>query len=56
MFCVGVQHGLRFCLHHLNYVKIAAFSVLFSIGETGKGRIGGDDSHVALGQKYPGEK
>jgi hypothetical protein len=22
MFCVGVQHRLRFCLHHLNCVKM----------------------------------
>jgi hypothetical protein len=31
-------------------------SILSSIGEIKKSRVGGDDSHVVFGQKLPGEK
>jgi hypothetical protein len=32
------------------------FSVLSSIGETERSRVGGDNSHVGFGQKFSGEK
>jgi hypothetical protein len=38
--CTNIQHCLRFCLDHLNRVKMAAF-VLSSIEETEKSRVGG---------------
>jgi hypothetical protein len=51
VFCEGVQHRLRFCLNHLNYLKMAAFQFLSSIKETEKSRVGGVDSHVVFLQK-----
>jgi hypothetical protein len=36
--------------------KNCNLSVLFSIGETEKSRVGGDDSLDVFGQKFPGEK
>jgi hypothetical protein len=34
VFCESIQHCLRFCLDHLNSVKMAAFQFQSSIGET----------------------
>jgi hypothetical protein len=50
VFCEGVQH--RFCLHHLNYVKMADFH---SGKQTKVGWLG-DGSHVVFGQNFPDEK
>jgi hypothetical protein len=40
VFCEGVQHRLRFCLEHLNCVKMAAFQFYFQSGKQ-KSRVGG---------------
>jgi hypothetical protein len=31
-------------------------SILFSVGETEKSKVGGNDSHAVLRQKFPDEK
>jgi hypothetical protein len=36
VFCEGVQHRLRFCLDHLNCVKMAAFGSIFNWGNRDK--------------------
>jgi hypothetical protein len=41
VFCECVQHNMRFCLDHLNCVKMAAFQILSSIEEAEKSRVGG---------------
>jgi hypothetical protein len=55
VFREGVQHRLRICLDHLNYVIMEAFQFYF---RTGKQRKVGweEDSHVIFGQKFPGKK
>jgi hypothetical protein len=55
MFPEAVQHRLGFCLDHVS-CQNGVLSVLSSIGETEKSRVGGDDSHVVFGHKFPGEK
>jgi hypothetical protein len=35
---------------------MVAFQFLSSVREIEKSRVGGDDSHVVFGQKFPGEK
>jgi hypothetical protein len=58
MFCEGVQHHLRFCLDHLSCVKMAAFQLEKQKSHRGPiqvRRVGGGDSYVVLGQKFPGE-
>jgi hypothetical protein len=39
-----------------NFVKKSGLSVLSSIREIEKSRVGGDSSHVVFHQKFPGEK
>jgi hypothetical protein len=56
VFCESVQHRLRFCLHDLDYVLNGDLSAIYSIGETEKRRVMGDDRHVIFGRKFPGEK
>jgi hypothetical protein len=51
VFCEAVQHGLRFCLHHLNCVKMAAFQFYLQSGKQRKIGWVRDDSHVAFGKK-----
>jgi hypothetical protein len=46
VLCVGVQHRLRFCLDHLNCVKMAAFQFYIQSGTQRKVGWVGDDSHV----------
>jgi hypothetical protein len=40
VFCEGDQHCLRFCLHHLSCVKMAAFQLYLQSGKQ-KRRVGG---------------
>jgi hypothetical protein len=54
-FCEGVQHRLRFCLSHLNCVKMASFKFYLQSGKQINVGWVGDDGHVVLGQKLPGE-
>jgi hypothetical protein len=56
VFCEGVQHHLRFCLDHLNCVKMADFQFYLQSGKQKKVGWVGDDSHVVFGQKFSGEK
>jgi hypothetical protein len=56
VFCEGVQHCLRFCLHQLNYVKMVASQFYLQLGKQRKVGWMGDDSHVVFGQTAPGEK
>jgi hypothetical protein len=56
VFCEGVQHRLRFCLNHLNCVKMAVFQFYFQLGKQRKVESVGDGSYVAFSQKFPGEK
>jgi hypothetical protein len=37
-------------------VSKGGFSVLPSIGVTEESKLGGDDSHIVFGQKFPSEK
>jgi hypothetical protein len=55
VLCEGVQHHVRFCLDLLNFVKMTAFQFCLQSGKE-KSRVGGDDSRVVFGQKYPGEE
>jgi hypothetical protein len=36
VFCEGVQHSMRFCLDHLNSVKMTAFKFYLQLEETEK--------------------
>jgi hypothetical protein len=36
VFCEGVQHCMKFCLDHLNFVKIAAFQCYLQSGKQRK--------------------
>jgi hypothetical protein len=56
VFCEGFKHRLRFCLDHLNCVKMATFQVHLQSGKETKVGWVGIDSHVVFGQKFPGEK
>jgi hypothetical protein len=56
VFCEGVQECLWFCLDHLNCVKIAAFQFYLQSGKQWKVGWVGNNSHVAFGLKFPGEK
>jgi hypothetical protein len=56
VFCEGVQHRLRFCLDHLNCVKMAFFQFYFQSGKQRKVWLVGDGSHAVSSQKSPGEK
>jgi hypothetical protein len=56
MFCEAVQHRLRFCLHHLSCVKMAAFQFYLQSGKQWKLGWVRDGSHVDFGQRFPGEK
>jgi hypothetical protein len=56
MFCKSVQHRLRFCLYHLNCVKMVIFQFYLQSEKQIKVGWVGDDSHVAFGQKLPSEK
>jgi hypothetical protein len=48
MFCEGVQHRLRFCLDHLNCVKMGVFQFYLQSEKQKKVRWVGDDSYVVL--------
>jgi hypothetical protein len=56
VFSEGVQHRQRFCLDHLNCVKMAAFQLYLQSGKQLKVGWVGDDSHVVCRKKFPGEK
>jgi hypothetical protein len=52
----GAQHCLRFCLNHLNYIKMVAFQFYLRSGNQGTVEWGGGYIHVVFGQQFPGEK
>jgi hypothetical protein len=56
VFCEGVQHRLQFCLNHFSCIKMEAFQFYLQLGKQRKVGLVGDDSHVVLGQIFPGEK
>jgi hypothetical protein len=56
MFFKGVQHRLQVCLDHLNCVKMAAFQFLQLVKQRKVGWVGGGNSHVVFGKKFPGQK
>jgi hypothetical protein len=56
VFSKSVQHHLRIWLDHLNCVKMATFQFYLQFGKQRKVGWVGDDSHVAFGKKFPGEK
>jgi hypothetical protein len=47
VFCIGVQHLLRFCLDNLSCVKMAVIQFYRQSGKQ-KSRLNGDDSNAAL--------
>jgi hypothetical protein len=47
VFCEGLQHFPRFCLHHLNCAKMAVVQFIFIRGNK-KVRWVGGDSHLLL--------
>jgi hypothetical protein len=51
VICEGVQQRLRFCLDHLNYVKMAAFQFYLQSGKQRKVGWLGDSSHVVFDKK-----
>jgi hypothetical protein len=53
VLCEGVQHHLRFCPTHLNFVNIAAFHLYLQL-ENRKIRLVWDSSRVIFGKKFPG--
>jgi hypothetical protein len=55
MYCEGIQHRLRFCLKHLNYVKMVAFKFYLQLGKQRKVEWVRDNNQV-FGEKFPGEK
>jgi hypothetical protein len=56
VFCEGVQHRLRFCLDHIDCVKMAAFQFYLQSGKQRNVGWVGYVSHVVFGQKFPGDK
>jgi hypothetical protein len=56
VFCEGVLRRLRFCLDHLNSVKMTAPQ--FHLQSEKKRKVGwvGHNSHVVFGNKFRGEK
>jgi hypothetical protein len=54
--CEGVQHRLRFCLDHLNCVKMTVLQFYLQLGKRRKVGWAEDDSHVVSVKKFPGEK
>jgi hypothetical protein len=63
-FYEGLQHRLRFCLDHFNCVKTAVYQFYLQSVKQRKvawdqvKQVGwvGEDSHVAFGKKFSGEK
>jgi hypothetical protein len=56
VFCESVQHRLRFCLDHLNCVKMAAFQFYLLSGKQRTVKWVGNDSHVVFGYKFFDER
>jgi hypothetical protein len=48
VFCESVHKRLRFCLHHVNCVKMGSLSFISSRGNTV-----GDGNNVSFGQNFP---
>jgi hypothetical protein len=55
VFSESVRHRLRFCLDHLNYVKMASFQFYIHLGKQ-KISVDGDDCDSVVGQKFSGGK
>jgi hypothetical protein len=55
-FYQGVQHRLRFCLDHLNCVKMMAPQFYLQSEKQRKVGWARDESHVVFGQKFRDEK
>jgi hypothetical protein len=55
-FCEAVQHRPRFCLDHLNYVKMMASQFYLQSENQRKAVWVQDDSHAVFGQTFPEEK
>jgi hypothetical protein len=54
VICYGIQRRLRFGLHHLNCVKMAAVQFYLQSGKQGKvGWV--EDSHIVFGKKFQSE-
>jgi hypothetical protein len=53
MFCETVQHRMRFCLHHLNCVKMVAFQFYLQSGTLRKVGWVGTTVMFFLVKKFP---
>jgi hypothetical protein len=56
VFCEDVKHHLRFCLHHLSCVKMAAFQIYFQSGKQSEVGWVWEYSHIVFGKQFPGER
>jgi hypothetical protein len=52
VFCEGVQHRLRFCLDHLNYVKLEAYRFYFQSSKQ-ECRVGGEWKSCCFWSEIP---